>query len=255
MINHKCDCMSQGPALLPVRYAVVPEYIKEPLPAWAKPGISAYPAENENYHYALRAMRRGYIYIYYPYQTDWEAWSVCDDGSLWKQLSAKNVLEKSEPDCRQGTYSDGGKDFLTLPYEVLENDIWIAFTQCPWTEKTLERYAGDAGQRQSRMQCLSSSNWTAPQASQQITEATTANLARVLDYIPAQGSQLSPAMRLPYGTHTKIRVSQCVSERYAIVKEPGPQETLYPWKSGVAGNTIRQMKERGVKPDGTPVTP
>ena len=62
-------------------------------------------------------------------------------------------------------------------------------------------------------------------------------------------------MQLSYGTHTKIRVSQCVSERYAIVKEPGPQETLYPWKSGVTGNTIRQMKERGVKPDGSPVTP
>ncbi|MBA8089134.1 hypothetical protein HV269_03945 [Citrobacter sp. RHBSTW-00696] len=255
MKNHKCDCMSQGPALLPVRYAVIPEYIKEPLPEWATSGVSAYPVENENYHYALRAMRRGYIYIYYPYLTDWEAWSVCDDGSLWKQLSAKNVLEKAEPDCRQGTYSNGGKDFLTLPYEVLENDIWIAFTQCPWTENTLERYASDGVQRQSRMQCVSSSNWRAPQASQQITEATTANLVSVLDYIPAQGSMLSPGMRLPYGTHNKIRVSQCVNERYAIVKEPGPQETLYPWKSGVVGNTIRQMKERGVKPDGSPVTP
>ena len=255
MKNHKCDCMSQGPALLPVRYAVIPEYIKEPLPEWATPGVSAYPVENENYHYALRAMRRGYIYIYYPYLTDWEAWSVCDDGSLWKQLSAKNVLEKAEPDCRQGTYSNGGKDFLTLPYEVLENDIWIAFTQCPWTENTLERYASDGVQRQSRMQCVSSPNWRAPQASQQITEATTANLVSVLDYIPAQGSMLSPGMRLPYGTHNKIRVSQCVNERYAIVKEPGPQETLYPWKSGVAGNTVRQMKERGVKPDGSPVTP
>ncbi|MDM3448911.1 T6SS effector BTH_I2691 family protein [Citrobacter sp. Cb027] len=247
--------MSQGPALLPVRYAVIPEYIKEPLPEWATSGVSAYPVENENYHYALRAMRRGYIYIYYPYLTDWEAWSVCDDGSLWKQLSAKNVLEKAEPDCRQGTYSNGGKDFLTLPYEVLENDIWIAFTQCPWTENTLERYASDGVQRQSRMQCVSSSNWRAPQASQQITEATTANLVSVLDYIPAQGSMLSPGMRLPYGTHNKIRVSQCVNERYAIVKEPGPQETLYPWKSGVVGNTIRQMKERGVKPGGSPVTP
>ncbi|POT29876.1 hypothetical protein C3423_22520 [Citrobacter braakii] len=234
---------------------MIPEYIKEPLPEWATSGVSAYPVENENYHYALRAMRRGYIYIYYPYLTDWEAWSVCDDGSLWKQLSAKNVLEKAEPDCRQGTYSNGGKDFLTLPYEVLENDIWIAFTQCPWTENTLERYASDGVQRQSRMQCVSSSNWRAPQASQQITEATTANLASVLDYIPAQGSMLSPGMRLPYGTHNKIRVSQCVNERYAIVKEPGPQETLYPWKSGVVGNTIRQMKERGVKPDGSPVTP
>ncbi|MEB0787757.1 hypothetical protein LT989_17550 [Citrobacter portucalensis] len=255
MKNHKCDCMSQGPALLPVRYAVVPEYIKRSLPAWAKPGASSYPAESENYHYALRAMRRGYIYIYYPYLTDWEAWSVCDDGSLWKQLSAKNVLEKSEPDCRQGTYSNGGKDFLTLPYEVLENDIWIAFTQCRWTEKTLERYASDGGQRQSRMQRLSALNWTSPQTSEQTTEATTGNLAGVLDYIAPQGSQLSPAMLLPYGTQTKIRVSQCVGERYAIVKEPGPQETLYPWKSGVAGNTIRQMKERGVKADGSPVTP
>ncbi|EGT0678928.1 hypothetical protein JAF86_004764 [Citrobacter braakii] len=255
MKNHKCDCMSQGPALLPVRYAVIPEYIKEPLPEWATSGVSAYPVENENYHYALRAMRRGYIYIYYPYLTDWEAWSVCDDGSLWKQISAKNVLEKAEPDCRQGTYSNGGKDFLTLPYEVLENDIWIAFTQCPWTENTLERYASDGVQRQSRMQCVSSSNWRAPQASQQITEATTANLVSVLDYIPAQGSMLSPGMRLPYGTHNKIRVSQCVNERYAIVKDPGPQETLYPWKSGVVGNTVRQMKERGVKPDGSPVTP
>lgn len=255
MDNHQCDCMSQGPALLPVRYAVVPKKITDNLPEWARSGALIYPPENENYHYALRALRRGFIYIYYPYQRSWEAWSVCDDGSLWKQLSANNVLPKSEPDCRQGSYNQGGKDFITLPYEVLENDIWIAFTQCPWLENTLDFYRDNEEERRARMQCLSSSSWQSPTPLTQTVEATEGNLSEILDYISALIGVLSPSMVLPYGSQAGLRVSQTDDDSYSLVKEVDPQETLYPWKTGHAANTIQQMRARGKKSDGTPVVP
>lgn len=72
MSNHQCDCKAQGPALLPVRYAVVPDSIEGELPQWARPATSDYP-HHDGYHYALRAMRRGFIYIYYPHILSWEA--------------------------------------------------------------------------------------------------------------------------------------------------------------------------------------
>jgi hypothetical protein len=276
MSDHQCDCKAQGPALMPVRYAVVPDSISENLPAWAAPLAEDYP-QRQGYHYALRALRRGFIYIYYSWSSSWEAWSVCDDGSLWKQLSAENALPKSKPDCLQGTYGQGGKDFITLPAQVLENDIWIAFTQCKWTKATLDRYGENEEVRQRRMQRLRASQWRMSGQMAGAGEATEESLSSVLDYVPGQGDMLSPAMMLPcegpvapvsYTERNCYHLSEETlpqwqrwldslmgdshKERCAIQ----PQWTLYPWRTNrKADNTLQQMRQRGVKPDGTPVMP
>lgn len=276
MPNHQCDCMAQGPALLPVRYAVVPDSITETLPEWAAPLTESYP-ERKGYHYVLRALRRGFIYIYYPYSSSWETWSVCDDGSLWKQLSAENAQSKSKPDCLQGSYNQGGKDFITLPAEVLENDIWIAFTQCKWTKTTLARYKQNSDARQGRMQCLSSSQWGRPGPATGAGEATEGHLSSVLDYVPMHGNALSPPQMLPYEgpvspvsysdknayhlcDETQPQWQRWVASLWGEEQKAGcaiqPQWTLYPWRmKREAGSTVQQMNQRGVKPDGTPVTP
>lgn len=274
MSNHQCDCMAQGPALLPVRYAVVPDSITGTLPEWAAPLTEDYP-KRKGYHYALRALRRGFIYIYYPYSSSWDTWSVCDDGSLWKQLSAENVQSKSKPDCLQGSYNQGGKDFITLPAEVLENDIWIAFTQCKWTTTTLDCYKRDSGARQERMQCLSSSQWKRPGAG--VAEALEGRLSSVLDYVPMQGNTLSPSQMLPYEgpvspvsysnknayhlcDETQPQWQRWIASLWGEEQKTGcailPQWTLYPWRTKrEASSTAQQMEQRGIKPDGTPVKP
>jgi len=257
MADHHCDCKSQGPALLPVRYVVAPDHQPGSLPGWAASGTKEYP-NHENYHYALRAMRRGFLYIYYPFLSKWDAWSISDDGSLWKQFSPDNAIIKTEPDCRQGTYHQGGKDFITLIPEVMDNDIWIAFSQSPWTASTLARYQNESD-RSRRMQCLSSSQWITPTAAPCTQEATEGNISAILDYMPASSGELYPATSLPWGTHGDFRVSHVTSEgNYSLVTKVQPLETLYPWKSmsqGLAGSTAQQMKQRGVKADSTKVTP
>lgn len=255
MADHNCDCLAQGPALMPVRYAVVPDFVPGSLPGWATSGAQDYPA-HEHYHYALRAMRRGFIYIYYPWLSAWEAWSVSDDGSLWKQYSADNVTEKSAPDCKQGSYSQGGKDFITLKPDVLENDIWIAYSQAAWSASTLERYQSES-ERAKRMQCLHASQWLTPTAAPYAGVADESSLAAVLDYLPAGAS--APAMLLPYGTRGNFRLSHGSKKGvYSLLGKVQPRETLYPWKPlrpGLAGSTAQQMHSRGKKADGTPVMP
>lgn len=255
--DHHCDCKAQGPALMPVRYTVAPDHQPGSLPGWATSGAAKYP-DHENYHYALRAIRRGFLYIYYPFLSKWDAWSISDDGSLWKQYSPDNAIKTSEPDCKQGTYDQGGKDFITLPTEVVDNDIWIAFSQSPWTSSTLERYQKES-ERIKRMQCLSSAQWTTPTAGPCAGEATEGNISAILDYMPAGAGGLTPAAILPWGTHGDFRVSHVTNDgSYSLVTKVQPLETIYPWKevsSGLASSTAQQMKQRGVKADGTPVTP
>ncbi|HFT7129101.1 TPA: T6SS effector BTH_I2691 family protein [Klebsiella aerogenes] len=276
MSNHQCDCKAQGPALLPVRYAVVPDSIEGELPQWARPATSDYP-HHDGYHYALRAMRRGFIYIYYPHIPSWEAWSVSDDGSLWKQLSAENVQPKSQPDCIKGSYNQGGKDFITLPAHVLENDIWIAFSQRQWSKTTLDSYQNDSDRREARMQCLSQSHWDRPTSTAPVTDATEDSLSAVLDYISMRGNQLSPAQLLPY-EGVVDQVSYFSKYEYHLCDETlpqwrrwraslwgeeikagsaiKPQWTLYPWRPNRAvGSTLQQMQQRGVSAEGTPVKP
>lgn len=257
MADHKCDCLARGPALLPVRYAVVPEHLPGSLPDWAAEGAQNYPV-HQNYHYALRAMRRGFIYIYYPFLPKWEAWSVSDDGSLWKQYSADNAIKKTEPDCKQGSYNQGGKDFITLIPEVLDNDIWIAFSQSPWLPATLERYEQES-ERSKRMQCLPSGQWIAPTAAACAGPATGENISAVLDYMPASSGGLSLGASFPWGTHGDFRVSHVSGEgSYSLASKVQPLETIYPWKEmrpGLASGTAEQMKRRGVMPDGSPAAP
>lgn len=257
MADHNCDCLSQGPALLPVRYAVAPDALPGSLPGWASSGALNYP-QHENYHYALRTVRRGFIYIYYPFLTKWDAWSVSDDGSLWKQFSANNAVGKSEPDCKQGSYSQGGKDFITLVPEVLDNDIWIAFSQSPWLPSTLTRYQQETA-RAKRMQCLRKSQWLTPTAAPYAGLATAENISAVLDYMPASSGAFTPSAMLPWGTHGDFRVSHVSNEgNYSLARKVQPQETIYPWKtmrSGLSASTAQQMSLRGVRADGSPVAP
>ncbi|SUG53050.1 Uncharacterised protein [Salmonella enterica subsp. diarizonae] len=153
-------CQISGPAILPVRYAVVPAGLSASVPAWAKPD-TPFPT-GDGYDYLLRALRQGFVYVYYESNRQWEGWSVAEDGSLWKQPSAAYARSQKKSDCTMPYHNPTNLEMLILSPAALKGNCWIAFTSAKWRTGTLERYGSDANARKKRMQCVEYWQWTTP---------------------------------------------------------------------------------------------
>ncbi|MCE9873450.1 hypothetical protein LZ667_18940 [Hafnia alvei] len=252
-------CHSSGPALLPVRYAVVPQTIEATLPSWAE---VAFPSSSEC-HYALRALRQGFLYVFYANsgapEDSWEAWSVTDDGGLWKQLGgAFGAKEKKQADCTNPTHQSTNVEFVVLRDSALRNDISVAFSPSPWSRETILKYHNNAGIRAKRMQVISAGQWLAAPNASGISVVSASALESVLDYTPLPMAKFKSL--LPYNP-VVARVSKTYPEApyYSFdEKQIGPQGTLYPWSNARAGNsakTLETMSMRGKSADGKPVSP
>ncbi|MCW7764698.1 T6SS effector BTH_I2691 family protein, partial [Photorhabdus luminescens] len=182
-------CESTGPALLPVRYTVVPDNVSETLPAWAEtPEPLAL-----GYHYALRALRQGFLYVYYTNAgldepESWDAWSVSEDGALWQQFCAPfGVSPKKTSDCRAPTHLSANMEFIVLQDIALRQETWLAFTPSAWSRETIEYYHNNREAREKRMQCVKPWQWRGVPEGVGIAQATVENLSHVMDYHPEDG--------------------------------------------------------------------
>ena len=247
-------CQATGPALLPVRYAVVPATITSGIPAWATPA-TAFPTA-AGYAYALRVLRQGFVYVMYEKSRQWDAWSVTEDGSLWKQTSAYAALEKKAPDCTSPIHQPINIEHIVLRDEALSSTVWIAFSPSKWSIATLDRYTKEAAAREQRMQPVASWQWSEAADSEGITSATAASLNSVIDYQPLPSLQYSrepvpdPRWLLPFNPPVR-RVSQTLPQApyYQFEEEEVcPQGTLYPWSGkrlGQAQRTLAALAQRG----------
>jgi hypothetical protein len=239
-------CASTGPALLPVRYAVVTDNIRSGIPGWATPA-SPFP-QGEGYDYAIRALRQGFVYVYYESNEQWDGWSVCEDGSLWKQPSAAYARLKKTPDCTSPEHNATNVEMMVLREDALLGNIWIAFSPSKWSLNTLERYTKDKAQREKRMQCLASWQWSEPAGAQGVTAASPGSIENILDYQPVGPG--NPTFLLPYNPPVR-RISRTEPKApwYTFdEKDVKPQGTIYPWSKSRAGNTRRTyeaLRNRG----------
>lgn len=251
-------CQSTGPTLLPARYAVVPYGISASIPGWATPQ-TAFP-EGEGYSYLLRALRQGFVYAFYESTQRWDAWAVAEDGSLWKQFSGAYAQPKKAPDCTSPEHNALNMEMLALSAEALTGNVWLAFSPSKWTSDTLDRYRTQADQRQKRMQCVESWQWTTPADSGGVTKASEAALNEIADYMPV--SPASATLVLPYNPELR-RISRTSSDKpwFSFDEaEVRAQGTIYPWslkRQGKATQTLTAMQARGkgVNSYGQPITP
>ncbi|MCA6220117.1 T6SS effector BTH_I2691 family protein [Photorhabdus antumapuensis] len=253
-------CGSTGPALLPVRYTVVPDNVSETLPAWAETPAPSAPG----YHYALRALRQGFLYVYYanagPFESEsWDAWSVSEDGALWQNLSAPfGVLPQKTADCHVTTHQSANVEFIVLRDTALYQETWLVFTPSAWSRETIEYYHNNREAREKRMQCVKPWQWRGVPEGSGIAQATVENLNGVIDY--CLGDNDSGKYVLPCNRKVS-RISRTLEEApyYEIYHGAlRPKSTLYPWSSkraGCADITVRAMQKRGLADDGTPVSP
>ncbi|PQQ30957.1 hypothetical protein C6H64_07890 [Photorhabdus luminescens] len=253
-------CESTGPALLPVRYTVVPDNVSETLPVWAEMPEPSAPG----YHYALRALRQGFLYVYYANSglfepESWDAWSVSEDGALWQNLSAPfGVLPQKTSDCYVPTHQSANVEFIALRDIALRQETWLAFSPSMWSQETIKYYHNNRAAREKRMQCVKPWQWRGVPEGVGIAQATVENLNGVIDY--CLGDNDSGKYVLPCNRKVS-RISRTLEEApyYEIYHGAlRPKSTLYPWSSkraGCADITVRAMQKRGLAKDGTPVSP
>ncbi|EYU13217.1 T6SS effector BTH_I2691 family protein [Photorhabdus aegyptia] len=253
-------CESTGPALLPVRYTVVPDDVSETLPVWAETP----EPESSGYHYALRALRQGFLYVYYASAgldepESWDAWSVSEDGALWQQFCAPfGVSPKKTSDCRAPTHQSANMEFIVLQDMALYTETWLAFTPSAWSQETIKYYHNNREARERRMQCVKPWQWRGVPEGMGIAQATIENLNGVIDYCLGDNDSGKYVLSC---NRKVLRISRTLEEAPYYEVYHGalrPKSTLYPWSSkraGCADITVRAMQKRGLAADGTPVSP
>ncbi|HHT8228511.1 MULTISPECIES: T6SS effector BTH_I2691 family protein [Citrobacter] len=247
-------CTTKGLTVLPVRYAVVPENVKASLPGWANDTqMTGVPLANGE-KYALRALRQGYLYVFYEKGKQgtnyWQCYSVAPDGSLWLQQVAFNPASVDKPLCETGEHIAQNVEFMSIEMPDKCGNVWFAFSQYPWEQEILDRYKTDPKARSERMQKVMPSVAGA-QRTQTGTEATESSLNQVLDYQSA-----SVREQLPGPDDVKVQnVSRVTSlwdpeveDAWRVNDEVVKlQSSLYPWaqgRKGQAAATITAMKNR-----------
>ncbi|MBS9438202.1 hypothetical protein EAE91_13870 [Photorhabdus noenieputensis] len=253
-------CESTGPALLPVRYTVVPDDVSETLPAWAETPEPSAPG----YHYALRALRQGFLYVYYANaglgeRESWDTWSVSEDGALWRNLNAPfGIFPKKTADCHAPTHQSANMEFITLRDIALRQETWLAFSPSMWSRETIEYYHNNREAREKRMQCVKPWQWRGVPEGVGIAQATIENLNGVIDYCLGDNDSGKYVLSC---NRKVLRISRTLEEAPYYEVYHGalrPKSTLYPWSSkraGCADITVRAMQKRGRAADGTPVSP
>lgn len=225
MTEKQCGCQTQGLAILPVRYTVVPTYLKMTSPTWAKLlKVTAVPL-NSDYQYHVRSMRNGFLYVYLPNEIGddkWQIYTIDFDGNLYRQNSTddaqtiEELEEGGEFRCPNLKSNETHNKFITIPCPEEQKEIYIAFSEIPWHEEILKNHEQDP---KKRMQKISTEQWKGQQE-QSLDGATTATkqtIEQILDLNPNFDQQ-----QLPYDDSDKIVASYNIDNE----EEPKKQSSV-----------------------------
>lgn len=184
--NPNCpNCNRAGLAILPVRYAVVPKSINATLPAPLGNKVTSVPLAH--HQYALRTLRKGYLYIYYEKHPrgskyKWEVYSVSEQGTLWKQLSPAAMKPvDQEPACSRAEGHNLPASVIAIEKPEDQKRVWLAFSEHPWSAETFEAM-DDLKLRDKRMQTFLPAIWITAQGYRHGLPATSANIEQIIEY-------------------------------------------------------------------------
>jgi hypothetical protein len=222
--NPDCkNCNKAGLAILPVRYAVVPDNVFTFLP----PGLGNKVTDVKLAHhrYALRTLRQGFVYLFYEknargIRNTWEMYSVTPNGTVWKQLSLMTMQPKlEEPACSASGHNIPAS-VITIEKPEKCGKVWIAFSEHSWSPETFKEFASNLKLRDRRMQTIIPSMWVKNKTYRHGLEAAQSNIQTVIEYQDNFNTyQLEPGA-LPIisqenGEHFPATLKKC-STRYPL---------------------------------------
>lgn len=247
------DCKASGMAILPVRYAVVPKAVTPALPAWAGAERVKGVATGSEFHYALRTLRTGFVYLFYAKNAfganQWETYAVTQDGLLVKQPTPAMAKPVSSLSCSRQGHSDARLRHIVIQRPDKCGPTWVAFSEHAWSDETIKAYTQDSKLRNARMQTFHPSAMAIGNKHSHGAVADVSALEGVLEY--ASGLDTS---KLPHDSATGV-----------FSKEDGGFDasrlskvsTRTPWhlRKNQAAQDLKAMQERGKKPEGGSNTP
>ncbi len=254
--NSLCDvCNAAGLPILPVRYVPVPKSVSQTLPAWATAERVKSVQLSSEFHYALRTLRTGYVYLFYAKHVRganlWECYSVTEDGCLVKAPDVMMAPSQPQPtvQCSRQGHSNVRLHHLVIERPEKCGTTWIAFTEHKWSADTVQTYTTDAKLRSARMQAIEPAAMAKGTRHSHGVEATAAALEDVLEYATAFSTAWLPhdsnpgVFSQPDGTFDAARLPRVC--------------TRYPWhqRQGQAAQAVKAMLVRAKKGDGSHHTP
>lgn len=239
------QCQATGLPILPVRYAIVPKTVAPALPGWASGAKVKDIAAGNDFHYALRTMRAGYLYLYYDKNArgskQWECYTVGEDGSLTRQPDPRSAAPQSTPvkQCARHGANNTQVHYLVIDKPDKCGPTWIAFSEYKWSEQTIKRYTDDSRIRNTRMQTIHPAEMARGAKHGHGAIADAASLEGVLEYAPA----FNPA-DLPHGGEAPV-VSRADGSHSSA--QLAKMSTQHPWhlRTGRAAATVEHMTQRG----------
>lgn len=254
MTTPLCEgCKASGMAILPVRYAVVPKTVSPALPGWAGADrIKDVPTGSE-FHYALRTLRAGFVYLFYSKNAfganQWEVYAVTLDGRLIKQPTPAMAKPVPEMKCNSDGHSDTRLHHLIIQRPDKCGPTWIAFSEHAWSEETIKSYTDNSKLRNARMQTIHPAAMATGSKHSHGAVADVAALEGVLEYASALDTS-----KLPHDSATGLLSKEDGSYEAARLSKVS---TRTPWhlRQGQAEQDVRAMQARCKKAEGGSNTP
>jgi hypothetical protein len=159
-------CKKKGLPILPVRYSVFAD-TKAHSAAGAmrlmggKFGEGVTNIALKKAKYALRTLRYGYVYVFYPKTGRWQMYAVTAEGYLYEYPIALNIDRSLEQpfNCHQAGHAQLAQ-CITIEDAQKAGVVYIAFSEERWTKKVRDAYASNfMGCRDKRMQKFDAAGW------------------------------------------------------------------------------------------------
>lgn len=235
---------------MPVRYAVAPIAVNPAVPGWASGHRVIDVPLGSEFHYTLRTMRAGFIYLFYSKHSRgtnyWECYSVGQDGTIILQPSPKMAQPQATPDfscCRSG-HNPLGVHYFVIEQPKKCGTAWIAYSETKWSDETLKEYTDNSSLRDARMQTISPAIMASGTKHSHGALADVSGIEGVLEYSPTFSED-----SFPHDRNVSALSQEDGSYAANLLTKVS---TRYPWhlRKGKAEATVKHMKVRGKSPNG-----
>lgn len=189
-------CKRKGVPILPLRYAVIPDYLQAGRGAASFKALFGGSRESalgqvptlEEHRYTIRTLREGYVYVYLNKPGQWQVYAVTPDGNLRLFADPDDMDEKAGKEMSAQCKRSGDNipaSFIHVRDPAKTPFIWLAFSTARWTKAVRQAYEKNPVKRMQKFDCkqLDSAPDAVPDAFELNNEASKRLSAWVEEYI------------------------------------------------------------------------
>ena len=155
-------CGRQGVPILPLRYAVIPNYLEagrgsaspQALFGGRESALGPVP-QMQRHRYTIRTLREGYLYVYLNRPGQWQVYSVTPEGNLRLLADPDDIDENAGKEMSAQCKRSGDNipaSFIHISNPARTPVVWLAFSSARWSAAVRAKYQADPAKRMQRFE-------------------------------------------------------------------------------------------------------